>query len=250
MGGLTVGAPNLRPDTATAAAAATLAIGTPMLRRAIRSPRGGMAFRRRTVELAAVWTAGAAAIRLIDGRGFELPADLRAVVLQPAAVGAVTVGVFTAGALVGSRLPFVRDRMADVLDHARKGPLPTVAGLALLTGATEELFFRGALYDVAAHLGLPVLATTTALHMAVTTATGNPMLVLASGLLSTLTGLERARTGSVVAPVVLHVVWSAGMLLVLPPIVNGRNGIRPGIRPRPRRGSAWRSRRSWGRGSR
>jgi uncharacterized protein len=171
-------------------------------------------------------------------------------VLQPAATGAATVAVFAAGAVIGARLPLVRDRMADVLDHARKGPLPTVAGLALVTGAAEEVFFRGGLYDVAAHLGLPSVQTTTAVHMAVTTATGNPMLVLASGLLSTLAGLERERTRSVVAPVVLHVVWSAGMLLVLPPIVNGRNDIRPEIRPRPHPGSASQSRRSSGPGSR
>lgn len=170
--------------------------------------------------------------------------------LQPAATGAATVAVFTAGALVGARLPIVRDRMADVLDHARKGPLPMVAGLALLAGAAEEIFFRGGLYDVAAHLGLPPVQSTTAVHMAVTTATGNPMLVLASGLLSTLTGLERERTGSVVAPVVLHVVWSAGMLLILPPIVNGRNGIRPENRPHPRPGSASQSPRSSDPGSR
>lgn len=218
-----------------------------MLRRAIRSPRGGMAFRRRTVELAAVWTAGAVAIRALGERP---SGELRSVVLQPAATGAATVGVFTVGALVGARLPIVRDRMADVLDHARKGPLPTVAGLALLTGAAEEVFFRGGLYDVTGHLGLPPVRTTTAVHMAVTTATGNPMLVLASGLLSALAGLERERTGSVVAPVVLHVVWSAGMLLVLPPIVNGRNDIRPESRPRPRPGSAWPSRRSSDPGSR
>lgn len=181
-----------------------------------------MAFRRSTVELAAVWTAGATVTRAL---GVRVPArlfGLRAVVLRSAATGVATVGVFTVGALVGARLPFVRDRMADVLDHARKGPLPTVTALALLTGAAEEVFFRGALYDVAGKLGLPAVQTTTAVHMAVTAATGNPMLVLASGPLSALAGLERARTGSVVAPVVLHVVWSTGMLLVLPPIVERR----------------------------
>lgn len=207
----------VRVDAATAAAAATIAVGTPMLRRAIRSPRGGTAFRRRTVELAAVWTGGAVAVRIIGNQGSS---DLRAVVLQPAVTGAATVGVFTVGALAASHVEAVRSPIADVLDHARKGSLPIVAGLALLTGATEELFFRGALYDVAEQVGLPAVPTTTALHMAVTAVTGNPMLVFASGLLSTLTGVERARTGSVVASVVLHLVWSTGMLLMLPPIVN------------------------------
>lgn len=210
----------LRVDAATAAAAATIAVGTPMLRRAIRSPRGGTAFRRRTVELAAVWTGGAVAVRIIGNQGSS---DLRAVVLQPAVTGAATVGVFTVGALAASHVEAIRSPIADVLDHARKGSLPIVAGLALLTGATEELFFRGALYDVAEQVGVPAVPITTALHMAVTAATGNPMLVFASGLLSTLTGLERARTGSVVASVVLHLVWSTGMLLVLPPIVKDRN---------------------------
>lgn len=207
----------------------TLAVGTPMLRRAIRSPRGGMAFRRSTVELAAVWSAGAAVTRALGARVPATPFGLRAVVLRSAATGVATVGVFSVGALVGARLPFVRNRMADVLDHARKGPLPTVAGLALLTGAAEEVFFRGALYDVSGAAGLPAVPVTTAVHMAVTTATGNPMLVLASGVLSTLAGVERARTGSVVAPVVLHLVWSTGMLLVLPPIVNRHRPISASI---------------------
>lgn len=189
-------------------------------------------------------------MRAAGAAGSSRSPQLYDALVRPALAGAAAVGACAAGALIGSRIPWVHHQIADVIDHARKGPLLPVAGLALLTGAAEELFFRGASYDVAALAGIPPVAGTTALHMVVTTATGNPVLVVASGLLSTLAGWERARTGSVLAPVVVHVVWSTGMLVVLPPIVNAGNDNHPGSRPRPHRGSAWPSRRSSGRGNR
>ncbi|WP_446666424.1 CPBP family glutamic-type intramembrane protease [Flexivirga sp. B27] len=207
-----------RRIAALVAEAATLAAGVPALRRAIRSPRGGPDFRRRTVELAVIWTVGAVAVRVATPAE-RRPFDVREQVLRPAAVGAGLVAAFAAGGVVGSRVPLLRKQIADVVDHARKGPLVPVAALALLTGAAEELFFRGASYDMARSVGLPAVAGTTALHILVTSATGNPMLVLASGPLSVLAGCERARTDSVVAPLVLHVIWSTGMLCVLPPIL-------------------------------
>lgn len=209
-----------RRTAAYLAEAATLALGVPALRRAIRSPRGGPLFRRRTIELAAVWTAGALAVKATAEVGRRRPSRPYDVLVRPALTATAAVGVCSAGALVGSRIPLVRREIADVVDHARRGPLLPVASLALLTGAAEELFFRGASYDVAELAKLPPVAGTTALHVVVTTATGNPVLVVASGLLSTLAGWERARTGSVLASVVVHVVWSSGMLVALPPIVN------------------------------
>lgn len=209
-----------RRTAAYAAEAATLGLGALWQRRALRSARGGTLFRRRMVGLAAIWTAGAVAVEAASNVGRTRTARPYDVLVRPALTAAAAVGVCATGAFVGARIPFVRHQIADVMDHARKGPVLPVAGLALLTGAAEELFFRGASYDLVAEAKLHPVAATTALHVAVTATIGNPVLVVASGLLSTLAGWERARTGSVLAPVVVHVVWSSGMLVALPPIVS------------------------------
>ena len=82
-------------------------------------------------------------------------------------------------------------------------PSPTRASIPLLvlitavTGAAEELFFRGAAY--AATPRHPVLVTT-ALYTLATFATGNVMLTFAAVLLGLVVGLERRASGGILAP--------------------------------------------------
>jgi membrane protease YdiL (CAAX protease family) len=88
--------------------------------------------------------------------------------------------------------------------------------ITLVNGVAEELFFRGALYSA---LGRhhPVLIST-GLYVAVTSATGNPMLGFAAIILGTVCALERRATGGILAPVLTHLVWGLIMVLVLPPL--------------------------------
>jgi CAAX protease family protein len=79
-----------------------------------------------------------------------------------------------------------------------------------VTGAAEEVFFRGAVYDAFGARG------STAVYVLSTTATRNPALVLASAVMGTLFAVQRSRSGGVQAPLVTHVVWSALMLAFLP----------------------------------
>jgi hypothetical protein len=58
---------------------------------------------------------------------------------------------------------------------------------------------------------LPVYALATA-------ATRNPALVLASGAMGTLFGLQRRSTGGIQAPLLTRLTWSALMLRYLPPL--------------------------------
>ena len=201
-------------------AGATLAFGTPLLRAALLAPRGQAPFRRRTAALAAVWGAGGAA-------GGQLTAGLWAVrsrrelrerVLAPVATAAGAVAVFGVGAALVSRVPLLREEIDTVLAHATRGSTVQAAALALVTGAGEELFFRGTLHDVAERAGLSPLAATTTVYSVTTCASGNPLLVLASCLLGILTGRERVRTGSLLAPTLVHLGWSLGMIAVLPRI--------------------------------
>lgn len=204
-----------------AAAVATVAIGTPLLRMTLESPRGGTTFLRRTVALAGVWTAGAAVSGHLRRErwgtrrdGTRHAEDLT----RPALVAAGAVGVFAAGALVVSRVPALRREIDTVLAHAERGNSGLVIALALVTGAAEEVFFRGTVPDLAAEFGLPPLATSSVAYAAVTCATRNPLLVLAAGALGVLAGAERSRSGGLVAPVVVHLGWSFGMVELLPRI--------------------------------
>lgn len=137
--------------------------------------------------------------------------------LQPAVLGALTglamVAVFTAGALVVDRIPVLRDAVAAVLDH-RQANLPAVVAVALATGVAEELYFRGALFDVVRRHH-PVLVTSV-VYTVTTIATGNVMLVFSAALLGTVCAVLRRATGGVLASALTHCVWSAGMLVVLP----------------------------------
>ncbi|WP_158607604.1 CPBP family intramembrane glutamic endopeptidase [Flexivirga caeni] len=189
-----------------AALVTAVAAGAPLLRRAIRSPAGSPEFRSRTVGLAA-WWAGCAAIggRPRAGGG----------VLPAAVTGAATAGVFGAGALLTRRIPPLRDQVAAVTAHASKGNLPTVAALTALTGVGEELVFRGPLFDLAEDGPAPVVVST-GVYLAITLATGNPMLAFAAIPVGILAGALRAQTGGVVAPCVFHVTWSLAMLVLLP----------------------------------
>lgn len=210
--------PSDRPLLTTAAA--TLALGTPLLRAALLAPRGGASFRRRTAALAATWGGGAAATGQFDPRLWRVdPEDVRTRVLLPAATAAGAVAVFSAGAVVVAKVPYLRREIETVIAHATRGSFAQATALALVTGASEELFFRGTVHDVAGALDLPAVPTTTAVYTVTTAVTGNPLLVLASALLGALTGAARERTGSLVAPTVLHLGWSIGMIAVLPRVV-------------------------------
>jgi membrane protease YdiL (CAAX protease family) len=125
-------------------------------------------------------------------------------------VGAGAFGVFYGCALVARRIPPLRRAITGVLDHAHRGSKASVAATTLVTGAAEEVFFRGTLYDA---VGAP---GSTAVYVLSTTATRNPALVLASAVMGTLFAGQRGRSGGVQAPLLTHVVWSALVLAFLP----------------------------------
>jgi membrane protease YdiL (CAAX protease family) len=58
---------------------------------------------------------------------------------------------------------------------------------------------------------------TTLLYALTTVGSGIPLLVLAATLIGLVTALQRRVTGGFLGPIITHVVWSTGMLLLLPP---------------------------------
>jgi membrane protease YdiL (CAAX protease family) len=182
--------------------AGVTAAGSGLLGASLASRPGSRRFPVLTASVAATWLAGARAAGPVP-RG-------RRDVVQPVAVAAGAFGVFYGCALVARRVPPLRRAIAGVLDHAHRGPKASVAAAALITGAAEEVFFRGPLYDALGARG------STAVYVLSTTATRNPALVLASAVMGTLFAAQRQRSGGVQAPLLTHVTWSALMLGFLP----------------------------------
>jgi len=193
----------------------TLLVGAVLLGASLRLAPGDDRFYVLTLLLAATWAVGT----LVAGPVHLGWAHTRAAgrqtrpIVQPVALGLLAVGVFTAGALVVAQVPALRDPVVDVLDHAEFASLPVVAVITLVNGLAEELFFRGALF---AALRRRQVLWSTVLYALATVATGNVMLVFAATVLGMLVGLQRRVTGGVLGPMIIHVVWSMGMLFLLP----------------------------------
>jgi len=198
--------------------ALSLVVGAALLAWALRIRPGDALFYAATLGLAGVWCLGAVLsgpLRL--GLGHTRRGARERPVLQSLALGGLLLGAFLAGALVVARIPVLRAPVDDLLDHARFGSLPVVLGITVLNGIAEELYFRGALY---AALPKHAVAVTTVLYALTTVGSGVPLLVLAAVVVGLVTALQRRVTGGILGPVITHVTWSTGMLLLLPPVLD------------------------------
>lgn len=195
----------------------TLAAGAVLLWFSLATEPGDPAFYGFTFALAGTWVAGAFLSGPLHAGRMQTGEGLRRPVLQPIAIGLVTVAVFTVGALLVAQVPVLRSSVDEVLDHARFGSLPVIVLVTVVNGLAEELFFRGALYSA---LGSrhPVLLSTT-IYTLTTVVTLNVMLVFSAAVLGLLVGLQRRVSGGVMAPMLTHVTWSLGMLFILPPLM-------------------------------
>lgn len=198
--------------------AITLLVGATLLGFSLAIPPGDPAFYGLTLALAATWTVGALLSGPLHAGWIHGPSSrLRRPILQPIGVGLAAVALFAVGGVVVAQVPFLESYVNAVLDFARAGSLPIIVVITVLNGLAEELFFRGGLY-AAIGVKRPVLISTVVYTLA-TVATLNVMLVFAAAVLGLLVGLQRRVSGGVLAPMLTHVTWSLGMLLVLPPIM-------------------------------
>ena len=141
------------------------------------------------------------------------PRTGRRPVLAALALGAAVGAAFVAAGALLRLLPDLRAPVVKVRDHARRGDTVLVGVLAVANGIAEEIFFRGAVY--AAFPRRPVLVST-AVYVAVTAATGNPMLVLAGVAMGALFAWERRISGGILAPTLTHLVWTVVVIIGLP----------------------------------
>jgi len=180
----------------------------------LRTEPGSPAFYAGSLGLSAIWAAGAfASGPLYLGRILHPERDPVRPIVAPVVLGLALAGVFAAGGLVVREIPALAGQVDSVVEYADQGALPLLVLITAITGAAEELFFRGAAY--AATPRHPVLVTTV-LYTLATFATGNVMLTFAAVLLGLLVGLERRASGGILGPVLTHLSWSLSMLLVLP----------------------------------
>lgn len=197
----------------------TLLVGAVLLWWSLQLTPGDPLFYAGTLALAATWAGGALLSGpLYLGRAHTRrgTSDARAVV-QSLVLGGLLLALFLAGALLVAQVPALAEPVEGLLDHARYGSLPLVLALTVVNGVAEELFFRGALY--AAIPRRWTVAATTVVYALTTTVAGVPLLVLAAVLLGLVCALQRRVTGGVLGPIITHITWSAGMLLLLPPLL-------------------------------
>lgn len=135
-------------------------------------------------------------------------------IIQSLLIGLLLVALFLAAAVVVAAFPTLRDPLLGLMIHARMGILPLIVALLFLNAVAAELFFRGGLY--AATGGQHAVLITTFVFALSTVSTGMPTLVVGAAVLGAVVGLQRRVTGGVLAPIVTHVTWLTGMVLLLP----------------------------------
>jgi uncharacterized protein len=132
-------------------------------------------------------------------------------------------------ALVAPRVPWARSATAGLLDLLNVGGFSpgTRAGLIAVIAASEEVLFRGALRTSRAASGghrLLGLTRTDLVRVVIfaagyalaTMALGSLLLVVCAFVCAIVWGSVRLASGSLVAPLVAHVLWDLGVLVVWP----------------------------------
>jgi uncharacterized protein len=166
---------------------------------------------------AGTWlTGGLVSGPLHRGWAQTVEGTLRRPVIEPIATGAAAFGIFYGAARIARRIPFLNEAIASVLRYAYQGSDPLVLATTLANGVGEEVFFRGGLFS-AIGVKHPV-AVSTAVYTLAATATRNPALVVASGVMGTLFARQRRVSGGIQAPLLTHLTWSTLMLRFLPPL--------------------------------
>lgn len=198
-----------------AAVAVTVAAGAIALGAALQIRPGDPLFYAATLGVAALWTVGALASGPIHlGRARTRGGGRSRSVLQGFLLGGLLLAIFLAGAVVVGAVPVLRAPVENLLNHARFGSLFVVLVITAVNGIAEELFFRGAVYPA-----LPErwnVAGTVVLYTLSTVFSGVPLLSFAAACVGLLTTLQRRVTGGVLGPIVSHLTWSLGMLVLLP----------------------------------
>lgn len=181
-------------------------VGSILLGVALTRTPGSAAFSALTLAVALTW--------LVGGLSSGPLALGRRSLAGPLLLAVLAFVVFTGLALVVPLLPVLGPALSDVLARADTGSAAVLLGLALVTGAAEEVYFRGALWRALPE-GREVWATSVA-YVAATAATGNVALVGAALVMGPLFALQRRASKGILASTVTHLTWTVLMIVLLP----------------------------------
>ncbi len=210
--------------------AAVALTGTGLLGASLSTEPDSTAFYGLTFAAAGTWLVGGLASEPLHMRSVGTEWSFGRLVI-PILTGAAAFGAFFGAALIARRIPILNEALTSVLSYAERGSDPWVLATTLANGVAEEVFFRGALFtDLERHHPVPV---STAIYMLTTSATRNPALVLASGVMGSLFAVQRRASGGILVPILTHLTWSALMLRFIPSLFRnptGRSTIRNPVR--------------------
>ena len=197
--------------------AATSLAGAGLLGVALSAKPASRKFYATTMAVAGVWTVGGLASGPLHlGWVERQDRTIRRPVVTPIATGVGAFGFFYGCAQVAKRIPPLARAISSVLQFADEGDDRLVYITTLANGASEEVFFRGAVYAAFGEENPAV--KTAAVYVLATIPTRNPALVLAAGVMGALWSAQRRASGGLQAPMLTHLTWSALMLKFLPPV--------------------------------
>jgi uncharacterized protein len=212
------------------ALAGVFVAGAGLLGASFSTKPGSAPFYALSLGTAGTWLIGGLQLGSVHLGCEQAAPDRFRAVAAPIATGVAAFGGFYSAARIARHIPVLNEAISSVLRYAQKGADPLIMLTALANGLGEEVFFRGALFAAIGDRH-PVLAST-AIYTLAATATRNPALMLASGIMGALFGLQRRTTGGIQAPVLTHLTWSTLMLRFLPPLVDDPPAARH-VRTRP-----------------
>ncbi len=128
--------------------AAVGVLGAVLLGIGVNAPPGGLVFFVCTLAVAALWVLGGVAAgrrRMFQRLG---PNDAWRDIAWGLGVGGGLLVAFLLGAGVVAQIPPLTGPVDALLEHARWGSLAAVTLVTAISGITEEVYFRGALFDV------------------------------------------------------------------------------------------------------
>lgn len=158
---------------------------------------------------------------VVDARQLlaRLRFEARAVVVGVLGAAALTTATYVAYPFAVQLVPWLGPEVTALYALLEAPPGPRAAYPVLLgVVVVEELVWRGLIYDMLEQRMRPAIAVpvATALYAIPQVATGSWVLVAVALGCGSIWTAQRARTGSLVAPLITHALWSSAVFAVVP----------------------------------
>ncbi|WP_281871970.1 CPBP family glutamic-type intramembrane protease [Brachybacterium paraconglomeratum] len=208
--------PAPRPGAWWVAGLAVL-VAAPLLAASLRAEGGGPGtVAGWALGIALTWTVGGLLIMRLAPSDLAGRAPGRAPRVAVAAAGVGLAAASLAGGLVLAGVPATAPWVAGPVAAAADGRWGVLA-VALVAGAAEEVFFRGALPRLLT--GSARWVVPTAVYALVTLCTGSPALAVMALLLGPVAMWARETSGSLAGALFVHALWTLTMVGLFPAVV-------------------------------